>query len=516
MAAFPELRVHGMGAAWGDYNGDGWLDLAISGYQVLFLLRNQGGTGAFVMDARFEAPRRFWSGVSWGDFNNDRRLDLYVCAYVDYAENEADRDVVSDQLGTAVPFTLNPASYPGGRNALYRQDADGTFTDVAAELGVENPTGRSLGALWHDFDQDGWIELYVANDVSDNVLYHNREGRFVEISHAAWVADYRSAMGLAAGDFDRDGDDDMFVAHWVAQENAMYENLWADLGPPSTNRLRFMDIADQKGLGQISLPQVGWGSAFADLDHDGWLDLVCANGNTIEEAGPPPRTLKHQAPFLFWNRQGQSFHDLAPLSPALATPHVSRGLAVADYDNDGDLDLAIVDLYEGVRLLRNERVTGNWIKLHLRARTAQDQVMAHAEGSTAIAWIKGVGLRRSATGVSYLSQDSRALHWGLGTAPRIDRLEVHWHAGATQQVENLEANTSWIWTEGEPGPIQLLPDRQLTSVPTSTGVGAGGGADWLTESVCCAFGNCTGRRWICSSESGIHCGQSPSFARPSS
>jgi tetratricopeptide (TPR) repeat protein len=368
---------------------------------------------------------------------------------------------------------LNPASYPGGRNALYRQNADGTFTDVAAELGVENPAGRSLGALWHDFDQDGWIELYVANDVSDNVLYHNREGRFVEISHAAWVADYRSAMGLAVGDFDRDGDDDMFVAHWVAQENGMYESLWANLGPTSTNRLRFMDIADQKGLGQISLPRVGWGSAFADLDHDGWLDLVCVNGNTLEEAGPPPRKLKPQVPFLFWNRQGQSFHDLAPLNPALATPHVSRGLAVADYDKDGDLDLAIADLYEGVRLFRNERVTGNWIKLQLRARNAEDQAMAHAEGSTAIAWIEGVGLRRSVTGVSYLSQDSRVLHWGLGAAPRVDRLEVRWHAGATQQVENLEANTAWIWTEGEPEPKPFPPDRQLRSAPPSTGTGAG-------------------------------------------
>jgi tetratricopeptide (TPR) repeat protein len=425
-----------------------------------------------VMDARLAAPPRFWSGVSWGDFNNDRRLDLYACAYVEYVGNEVDREVVSDQLGTAVPFTLNPASYPGGRNALYRQNADGTFTDVAADLGVENPAGRSLGALWHDFDQDGWLELYVANDVSDNVLYHNRQGRFVDISHPAWVADYRSAMGLAVGDFDRDGDDDLFVSHWVAQENGMYENLWANLGPTSTNRLRFMDIADQKGLGQISLPRVGWGSAFADLDHDGWLDLVCVNGNTIEETGPPPRKLKPQVPFLFWNRQGQSFHDLAPLHPGLATAHVSRGLALADYDNDGDLDLAIADLYEGVRLFRNERVTGNWLKLHLRARNAKGQAMAQAEGSTAIAWVGGVGLRRSLTGVSYLSQDSRVLHWGLGAVPRVDRLEVRWHAGGTQQVENIEANTTWIWTEGDPAPKPFQPDARLTSVSAKPGIGS--------------------------------------------
>ena len=466
---FPELRLRGMGAAWVDYDGDGWLDLAVSGYEELRLLRNEQGTGAFTVDARIEAPRHFWSGVSWGDFNNDRRLDLYVCAYVEYAENESDASLVSDQLGTAVPYTLNPASYPGGRNALYRQNPDGSFTDVAVELGVQNPEGRSLGALWHDFDQDGWLDLYIANDVSDNVLFHNRHGRFVEISHPAWVADYRSAMGLAVGDFDRDGDDDLFVSHWVAQENGLYENLWANLGPTHTNRLRFVDIADQKGLGQISLPRVGWGSLFADLDHDGWLDLVCVNGNTIEEAGPPPRTLKPQAPFLFWNRHGQSFHDLAPLDPVLAAPHVSRGLAAADYDNDGDLDLVIADLYEGVRLFRNERVTGNWLKLHLRSRNADGQPTGYGEGSTAVARIDGVGLRRSVTGVSYLSQESRLLHWGLGSASHVDQLEVHWHAGSSNRVQNIEANSTWIWTEGDPAPRRFHADAQFTSITPATG-----------------------------------------------
>jgi hypothetical protein len=145
--------------------------------------------------------------------------------------------LASEQLGTAVPYTLNPASFAPGKNALFHQNSEGSFTNVAAALGVENPEGRSLGVLWHDFDLDGDLDVYVANDVSDNVLYENLGGRFRDLSHAAHVADYRSAMGLAAADFDRDGDDDMFITHWVAQENGFYENLWADFNHPPSHRV---------------------------------------------------------------------------------------------------------------------------------------------------------------------------------------------------------------------------------------------------------------------------------------
>lgn len=488
VAQFPELRLRGMGAAWGDYDGDGFLDLAVAGYNTLLLLRNEGGTGRFTLDPRLPNLPGFWSGVAWGDFDNDRRLDLYVCQYVHYEANDADRDKISDQLGTAVPYTLNPASYPPGFNALFHQQPEGTFRDVAADLGVQNPAGRSLGALWHDFDQDGWLDLYVANDVSDNVFYRNTGGRFEDLSHPALIADYRSAMGLAVGDFDRDGDDDLFITHWVAQENAFYENMLvhrrrpaaaanpANLPPPpitlSTSPaataapaappLRrspvfFIDIADQKGLGQIALPYVGWGSEFADLDHDGWLDLLVANGSTLEAEGPPPKKLQPQELFLFWNRHGDFFHNLAPLNPALAEKHVSRGLACADFDLDGDLDFAVADLYEGVRLFRNEMAAGHWLKLRLRSKNAAGTPCGFGEGSVAIAWVNGVPLRRSVTSVSYLSQSSHTLHWGLGAATRVDRLEVRWHAGATNVAEGLDPNATYEWREGEAQPRRLAP-----------------------------------------------------------
>jgi len=298
-AAFPDLRIRGNGAAWGDYDSDGFLDLVVSGYNELRLFHNEpDGSGGrrFVRDSRLPSPPGFWTGVSWGDYDNDRAPDLYVCGYIDYVVADEDRIKSEVQAGSMIPFTLNPASFKGGTNLLFHNNRDGTFTDVAAQLNVQNPAGRSLGALWHDFDDDGWLDLYVANDISDNVFFHNLGGKFEDISHLALVADYRSAMGLAVGDYDRDGDDDLFVSHWVAQENALYDNTLANFATNTIgNRqsaignpppLRFMDIADMRGLGQIALPYVGWGTEFVDFDGDGWLDLVVANGNTIEEDGP--------------------------------------------------------------------------------------------------------------------------------------------------------------------------------------------------------------------------------------
>ncbi|MBU6401537.1 MAG: VCBS repeat-containing protein, partial [Verrucomicrobia bacterium] len=228
---FPELRIHGMGAAWGDYDGDGWLDLVVTGYNALFLFHNEPGENGrrkFVRDPRFPNRPGFWSGATWGDYDNDRRLDLYVCGYVQYTENEADRNRTSLQLSTAVPYSLNPSSYQPALNLLFHNHGDGTFTEVAQKLGVGDPTGRSLSALWYDFDDDGWLDLYVANDVSDNAFYHNRGGTFEDLSYKACVADYRSGMGLAAGDWNRDGDDDFFVTHWIGQQNALYDNLLVD------------------------------------------------------------------------------------------------------------------------------------------------------------------------------------------------------------------------------------------------------------------------------------------------
>ncbi len=474
---FPEVRLRGMGAAWGDFDGDGFIDLALSGYQVLRLFHNEAGTGRFSAVELTRAQAGFWTGVSWGDFDHDRDLDLYVCGYVDYQVNAADRQKTSDQLDTTVPFTLNPASFPPAKNRLYRNDG-GRFTDIAEQLGVTNPTGRSLGAVWHDFDEDGWLEIYVANDVSDNAYFHNDGGTFRDIAHAAWVADYRSAMGLAVGDWNNDGDDDLYVTHWVAQENALYDNTYADFfknpkaprqgdipvaqsvlavtGPSGEKpKARFVDVADQRGLGQMSLPFVGWGTEFVDLDQDGWLDLLAANGSTLEEPGPAPKRLRPQELFLLWNDAGQLFHNLAPGSPTLQSRHVSRGLAVADIDGDGDQDFVIVDLDGGARLMRTDMARGNWLQVRLHSRAIDRAHHGRGEGSVVTAIAGGRQFRRAVTSAAYLSQSTATLHFGLGDLTTIERLEVRWHGGEVATYSNLTAQAVWELRERDPVPRRV-------------------------------------------------------------
>lgn len=463
--SFPEVRIIGMAAAWADVDSDGWLDLVVTGYRTLLLFRNRDGR--FVQDTTFPSPDGFWTGASWGDYDNDRDLDLYVCGYVRYREQSAEEARASMQYGKSVPYTLNPSSYSPQRNLLFRNDGYGTFTEVAEELGVDNPQGRSLGALWHDFDADGWLDLYVANDISDNVLYRNRNGTFEDISHAAWVADYRGAMGLAVGDWNGDGDDDLFVTHWVAQENALYDSLLADArqappqatgaaaSPAQGSSLRFMDVADERGLGQSALSTVGWGTEFGDFDSDGWLDLVVSNGGTFETEDQPP-LLQAQRMFLLWNRGGDGFHDLAGASPSLSQPRAGRGLALSDYDQDGDLDMVQFVHGQGVRLLRNDMEGGHWIRLRLRSKAGPRlQLVGQGEGATVVARVAGRELRRSVTGVSYLSQSSRVVHFGLGSSEQVDALEVHWHAGGVQRFGPLAADRTWVIVEGESDPVEV-------------------------------------------------------------
>jgi tetratricopeptide (TPR) repeat protein len=465
---FPELRIRGMGAAWGDYNNDGWLDLVVTGYDTIILFRNDHGH--FVRDKSFPSPPGFWTGVSWSDYNRDGYLDLYVCGYVKYKREEQNSASSSSQFGLEVPFTLNPASFEPERNLLFRNNGNDTFTEVAKELGVDNPDGRSLSALWHDFDGDGWPDLYVANDISENKLFLNRHGKFIEAGRSAWVEEYRGSMGLAAGDFDRDGDDDLFISHWIAQGFALYQSLLSEQkGMLNGSELHFTDVAANMGIGQPSLQRIGWGTSFVDFDSDGWPDLIVANGSTFEQKDVSPRQLVPMPSFLFWNDQGNFFYDLAPWNRSLSQPHVSRGLAVADYNNDGAMDVAIVDLGEGVRLLRNDIPQENWAEFRLHNHVPPSgAALGSGDGATVIAWAGGVPLRRTVGSSSYLSQDSHRVHIGLGRATQIDRLEVRWLRGQSETWKNLAANRIWDITQGEGEAktfVPRTPDVNQASAP---------------------------------------------------
>lgn len=446
-----DYRSHGMGAAWGDYDNDGWPDLVVSSYGENELFRNNGD-GTF--ERRSEqsgigAYQGFWTGVSWGDFDRDGLLDLYVAGYVKYSD--LGKMPPSLQYDVEAPPSLNPSAFAPERNLLYRNNGDGTFTEMAYQAGVANPRGRSLAAAWVDLDDDGWPDLYVANDVSDNALFRNLgNGLFEEVSLAARVADYRGAMGIAVGDWDGDGDVDLFITHWIAQENALYNNMRTqrlELDLPRARTLQFMDEADRYGLGQIALDYVGWGTSFFDYDNDGSLDLFVVNGSTLQE-DDDPRLLVGMRDQLFWNRNAEEgFYDVSAVSGQyFATESVGRGAAFGDYDNDGDTDVFVVNNGGRAVLLRNDGGnTNRWLKIRLEGRQSNRSAIG-----AKLRLVAGptVQIREVGSQSSYLSQNSLIAHFGLGSRAQADTLEIVWPSGLREILTNVAADQTLHLVEG--------------------------------------------------------------------
>lgn len=447
----------GLGAAWGDFDGDRDLDLVVTRYGTNILYRNDGG-GRFTdvsSQTRVGAEKGFFTGASWADYDRDGDLDLYVCGYVKYTFDAQGSRKKSFQYGALIPYTLNPSSYAPERNLLYRNDG-GIFTEVAKQAGVDNLSGRSLSASWCDFDGDGWPDIYVANDISDNAMFRNMgDGNFEDVSHQAWVADHRGAMGLGIGDWENDGDFDIFITHWIAQENALYENLKDRMPVTKKEPMHFIDQADMLGLGQIALDYIGWGTGFFDYDNDGRLDLYAVNGSTFQKDDDPSRLVPMKN-LLFWNagKEKGYFEVGAIAGESFTRETVGRGAAAADYDGDGDLDLAIMANGGPARLLRNEADNGNhWIRLRLEGAAkpssskggrARFETTTFATGAVVrVVTGEHSQMRQIGGGSSYLSQEPPGeAHFGLGAAAQVDRLSILWPDGITQSFEALPANTT--------------------------------------------------------------------------
>ncbi len=433
---------YGLAACWGDYDNDADLDLYVTNYGPNILYRNNGdGTFTEITEQTGVGDDRFSAGCNWVDYDNDGHIDLYVSNYVEFSYRDYDVTQRSRQYDAETPYTLNPSSYPPVGNRLYRNNGDGTFSDVAQAAGVANTQGRSLGASWFDFDGDGWIDLYVANDVSANGVFRNRgDGTFDDIGASSLAADYRGAMGLAVGDYDHDGDQDLFVTHWIAQENAFYENMTADrmLDAAGNARLFFMDSAELLGLGQVSLRMVGWATGLADFDNDGQLDLWVVNGHTLERKRDNS-LLQPQTMQLFEHRPGEGFFETGQLAgPGFSNPVVGRGGAQADFDGDGKMDIAVLVHGGQPLVLRNTTPTTNhWLGVRLRQSDRNTQAL----GSRVFVRTGDlVQMAQLGTGGSYMSQADSDLHFGLGGATQVDELTIHWPDGSVEKHVDLEAD----------------------------------------------------------------------------
>jgi len=426
-----ELHHFGMGAYWGDYDNDGLLDLFVTGFGGCYLYHNEGNGRFRNVTQRSGVFDSLWStGAVWVDFDNDGWLDLYVLHYVDYpADVSRLHFAAEDQYGVVVPAALNPRSFRPQPNRLLRNNRDSTFTDVTRRAGVADPEGRSLTVAAADFNQDGWPELYVGNDISMNRFFLNQKnGTFSDQSAQTLTSENKGSMGLAVADYNGDGSLDFFVSHWLSQGDSLYQNLLEDV-----HQLQFTDVAEITNLAYVSLPMVSWGCAFLDYDNDGLPDLVTVNGNTLEDSADH-RLLVPQKPFLF-HFDGTQFQDVLPsVAPELNHLLNARGLAVADFDNDGDLDLAISCNRGSLILLRADGAeAGNWIKVSLEGKKSNRQgigalVRVSAGGHTYLQTLGSQG--------SYLSQHATPLHFGLGNAKSVDRIEVHWPSGRRQAVDH--------------------------------------------------------------------------------
>jgi hypothetical protein len=431
---------YGMGATTGDFDNDGWTDLFLTRYGSSQLLRNRGdGTFVDVTQAVPAGGPRWSTAASAFDYDRDGWLDLYVGGYLDFSYES---HTVCRAASTA-PDYCGPKQYRGVPARLLRNHGGGRFEDATAKAGVAGPPMKTLGTVAFDADEDGWPDLYVANDGEPNALWINRGGQsFQDEGLLAGVAVNRQglpdgSMGVDAADFDQDGDDDLFMTNLTNEKNALFVSLRADTPQPL-----FEDRSLESGLGAPSLPMTGFGTLFTDYDRDGWLDLPVANGAVyrIEEQARAGVSLPlRQRRQLFRNLGDGTFADATGgAGAAFAQEEVGRGLAAGDLDNDGDADLVVFNNHGPARVLINEAADGRpWIGLRLLTGTpGRDALGARvtverADGRTLH--------RRVHSDGSYLSASDPRLQVGLGPAGGVRRVIVRWPDGGVEEWGTLEA-----------------------------------------------------------------------------
>jgi len=436
-----------MGGAVADYNNDGWPDMLITCAEGMVLYRNNGN-GTF-SDTTKEAgllDKRWTTGAAFGDYDADGFVDLMVTRYVEFdLKNLPQFGVGPTCHYRGIPVQCGPRGMKGLSDSLYHNNGDGTFSDVSKAAGVDDPARYyGLGVVWSDFNDDGRPDLFVADDSTPNYLYRNDgNGHFTDVSFTSGTAvsgdgGEMSGMGVAVCDYNHSGRFSIHITNFEDQNNSLYRN---------DGNMSFTDVSFASGIGKATLPYLGWGTGCVDLDNDGWADLFVVNGHVYPQVDNLPVGAKYrERKLVFLNQRDGTFRDVSGAAgAALAIPQASRGAAFGDLDNDGDIDVVVENLDGTPMILRNNG--GNqkhWISLELIGSKSNRLAIGARVKAIAGSLVQVDEVR---SGGSYLSQNDLRIHFGLGDANTVDRLEIRWPSGRTQVLSDLAANHFYVVKE---------------------------------------------------------------------
>jgi hypothetical protein len=436
--------AYGIGCVWGDYDNDGFPDLYVMQYGANILYHNnEDGTFTDVTKqagvAAVQSGTMFHGAATFFDYDRDGRLDLYAGGYVNFTHGS--RRLCS--LGS-VMSNCPPVVYGGTPDALFHNVGNGVFTDVTKAANIFSPNGMNLAVQAGDYDNDGWPDLFVANDSIEAYLYHNnRNGTFSEIGMQAGIAlssegSRMAAMNISLGDYDNDGYLDLYISDCQNRPDHIWHN----------SQKGFLDeVSSEVGIAGIT-DKLSFGGGFVDYDNDGWLDLFIANGHVMPEVEQISDRIHYkQKPLLFHNDQKGHFVDVSAVSgEALQKPHTGRGVAFADFDNDGNIDIVVANVQDPPLLLRNN---GNRQNHFINFKLVGTRSNRDAMGARIKLQVSGLSqIREVMGGGSYMSQSDIRAHFGLGKATQVDRVDIEWPSGLHQSFQNITADKFYLIIEG--------------------------------------------------------------------